>query len=192
MKYYCDIDYDVFQFMNENDILYGFTLSMFEYSHTIPTLWEAFRKFMSMNSFTAGPLFKFVENGDHTYNLCHFWTNFEIADMNIFRGSKYQSMFKYLDETGGFYYERWGDAPIHTLFVLTFLDPEEVWWFGDIGYTHSPYTQCPRATEIRDMGKCSCDPNTDFLFHELSCTNHFLKNREAALSNDQFQIEADF
>jgi hypothetical protein len=33
------------------------------------------------------------------------WSNFEIADMDFWRGEAYQKFFEYLDSTGGFYYE---------------------------------------------------------------------------------------
>ena len=33
------------------------------------------------------------------------WSNFEIADMNFWRGEAYSKFFDYLDATGGFYYE---------------------------------------------------------------------------------------
>ena len=49
------------------------------------------------------------------YNLCHFWSNFEIGNLNFFRNESYETFFQYLDHTGGFYYERWGDAPVHTI-----------------------------------------------------------------------------
>ena len=33
------------------------------------------------------------------------WNNFEIADMNFWRGEAYTQFFEYLDSHGGFYYE---------------------------------------------------------------------------------------
>lgn len=56
----------------------------------------------------------FTDDG-HTYNGHHFWSNFEIADVRFFAGEEYQSYFEYLDKDGGFFYERWGDAPVHSL-----------------------------------------------------------------------------
>jgi len=39
-NYYCDIDYDVFEFMELNNYKYGWTMSLHEYTETIPTLWD--------------------------------------------------------------------------------------------------------------------------------------------------------
>lgn len=44
------------------------------------------------------------DNGNE-YNLCHFWSNFEIGSLSFYRSEAYQKYFEYLDQTGGFYYE---------------------------------------------------------------------------------------
>ena len=43
IELYCDVDYDVFKFMKEKKKNYGFTLSLYEYQETIPTLWDSTR-----------------------------------------------------------------------------------------------------------------------------------------------------
>jgi hypothetical protein len=35
------------------------------------------------------------------------WSNFEIADMDFWRGEAYGKFFDFLDHKGGFYYEVW-------------------------------------------------------------------------------------
>lgn len=68
--------------------------------------------------------------------MCHSWSNFEIADLEFFRSNAYREVFKYLDRDGGFYYERWGDAPVRSLAAAMLLQPEEVHHFSDLGYVH--------------------------------------------------------
>ena len=70
------------------------------------------------------------------YNLCHFWSNFEIGDLNFWRSEAYSKYFDFLDEKGGFFYERWGDAPVHSIAAALFLNTDEVHWFSDVGYMH--------------------------------------------------------
>ena len=41
------------------------------------------------------------------------WSNFEIANMDFWRGEAYSKFFEYLDETGGFYYDVC--TPVHIL-----------------------------------------------------------------------------
>lgn len=45
------------------------------------------------------------DDGGQTYNRCHFWSNFEIGDLNFWRGEAYTKFFEHLDSAGGFYYE---------------------------------------------------------------------------------------
>jgi Glycolipid 2-alpha-mannosyltransferase len=73
------------------------------------------------------------------WNYCHFWSNFEIGDMDFFRSAdaaEYRNFFDALDRSGGFYFERWGDDPVHSFGVGLFLEPSEVHYFEDIGYIH--------------------------------------------------------
>jgi hypothetical protein len=40
-----------------------------------------------------------------TLNGLLVWSNFEIADMDLWRSKAYSDYFDFLDEQGGFYYE---------------------------------------------------------------------------------------
>lgn len=40
------------------------------------------------------------------YNMCHFWSNFEIARLDWFRSKEYQEFFDMMDKSGGFWMER--------------------------------------------------------------------------------------
>ncbi|KAG6814354.1 hypothetical protein H0H92_010939 [Tricholoma furcatifolium] len=66
------------------------------------------------------------DDGGETYNRCHFWSNFEIADLDLWRGEAYSKFFDFLDEKGGFYYERWGDAPVHSIGAALFAKKEQI------------------------------------------------------------------
>lgn len=187
VKFYCDIDYNVFDFMRAQGKVYGFVLSMFEYRDTIPLLWGATKDYFSLKkqeeleSATSGDLrsnlhsnlLEFVENSDGTYNLCHFWLNFEVALLAFFRSQEYMDYFNHLDKLGGFFYERWGDAPVHTLAIAYLLSPRDIWWFEDMGYFHLPYTHCPLGPKFVEK-KCACDQSMDFSFTDMSCTPHML------------------
>ncbi|KAI5180424.1 alpha 1,2-mannosyltransferase [Nematocida sp. AWRm80] len=168
---HCDINYDVFEYMSQNKKKYGFVIALHEYSSTIPSLWKAITGFVSLynTNYTPGKywqllsrdnLARFITDEMYTrYNLCHFWSNFEIAEFEVFRGQKYQMYFDFLDRSGGFFYERWGDAPVHSIAISLFLDRSEIHHFSDIGYTHPPFTFCPSLTTQRiTKQKCNCDP----------------------------------
>ena len=46
-----------------------------------------------------------------TYNMCHFWSNFEIARLDWFRSKEYNDFFDMMDRSGGFWMERVGRGP---------------------------------------------------------------------------------
>src|SRR5579859_3109170 len=120
IDFYCTIPYDPFTLMREQEKVYSFVISLPEYHETIPTLWDTTKQFCRENpEFVAkNNSLNFIvddEKGwDGDYNGCHFWSNFEIASLEFWRGEAYMKYFEYLDKAGGFYYERWGDAPVHT------------------------------------------------------------------------------
>lgn len=172
VHFHCDIDFDPFAYMQENNKVYGFTITMYEYLATIPTLWETVQNFIKENpQYVAenNAVNYLSDNGGSSFNLCHFWSNFEIADMDFWRGEAYSKFFDHLDKTGGFYYERWGDAPVHSIAVSLFTRKDQIHFFDDIGYEHNPYTHCPRGPGKWEKGKCSCNPDHSFDYDGYSC-----------------------
>jgi len=109
------------------------------------------------------------DNGGEDYNLCHFWSNFEIADMSFWRGEAYTAFTQHLDRAGGFYYERWGDAPVHSIAVSLFAKKDQIHFFDDIGYSHAPFSHCPRNVAVRRRSKCTCLPGANFDYNGYSC-----------------------
>ncbi|KAI9720987.1 MAG: alpha-1,2-mannosyltransferase (Kre5) [Chrysothrix sp. TS-e1954] len=85
------------------------------------------------------------------YNMCHFWSNFEIARLDWFRSKEYEDFFNIMDRSGGFWMERWGDAPIHSLAAGALLSPKEVHYFRDIGYRHTTIQHCPANAPARQI-----------------------------------------
>lgn len=89
------------------------------------------------------------------------WSNFEIGDLNFWRGEAYTKYFEFLDSKGGFYYERWGDAPVHSIGAALFARKDQIHFFNDIGYKHEPFMHCPQG-EAHARGKCWCDAKQNF------------------------------
>jgi len=56
---------------------------------------------------------------DVVFNNCF------VARMDLFRRKDVQDFIRMMDNTGGIYYHRWGDALIHTAILYKFLLPEE-------------------------------------------------------------------
>ncbi|KAG7085494.1 hypothetical protein E1B28_003057 [Marasmius oreades] len=172
IHYHCDVNFDPFLFLEDHNKIYGFTISMYEFEKTIPTLWGHVRDFMKLHPeyIAEDNAMGFMsENNGETYNLCHFWSNFEIADMDFWRGPAYTAFFEYLDKQGGFYYERWGDAPVHSIAAAIFAKKDQIHFFDEIGYEHNPYTHCPKKEESWERGRCGCDRGRSFDYDGYSC-----------------------
>jgi len=157
VEFFCMIDYDVFKFMQQHNKTYGFTIAVREKPASIETLWPVTLDFASANpemiaEDNAMPFLlhnsssKGNDTVGNTYNTCHFWSNFEIGDMDFWRSEAYEAYFAHLDHAGGFFYERWGDAPVHTIGAALLQSADRIHYFHDIGYHHPPYRNCPDSS----------------------------------------------
>ncbi|KAH9933691.1 glycosyltransferase family 15 protein [Amylocystis lapponica] len=172
VHFHCDVDYDPFLYMEDNDKVYGFTITMYEYMATIPTLWDTVKEFTRDHpEYVAkdNAMGYMSDNSGDSYNGCHFWSNFEIASMDFWRGEAYSAYFDFLDTKGGFYYERWGDAPVHSIAAALFARKDQIHFFNNIGYEHNPYTHCPRGDADWERGRCACNPERSFDYDGYSC-----------------------
>ena len=156
VHFFCDVDYDVFRYMQDHNKTYGFTITLYDSPYSVASLYPETMKFVAANKeFVAdNNARKFLEDKDRRpehhdrangYSTCHFWSNFEIGDMNFWRSPAYEAYFEHLDRAGGFFYERWGDAPVHTIALGLFEDASRIHWFKDIGYQHIPFFNCPNS-----------------------------------------------
>lgn len=112
--------------MAKSNKAYGFVTALWEVGTTCPSLFRDMADWMEAKDIRPTSLWKamveaswapspfrklmsFLSHRDRhgdAWSLCHYWSNFEIADMDFFRGQQYQELFEYLDRKGGFYYER--------------------------------------------------------------------------------------
>jgi alpha 1,2-mannosyltransferase len=191
VELFCDIHYDPFRFMKENKKKYSFVLSLYEYVETIPTLWDSVKKFIKAHPEHIHPensMAFLSDDGGNTYNKCHFvsllafpelkinslqWSNFEIGNLDFLRSQAYIDFFNSLDQDGGFFYERWGDAPVHSIGAALTLHRDEIHFFNDIAYYHVPFTHCPTGEDLRLKLRCHCNPKENFDWKGYSCTSRY-------------------
>lgn len=165
----CDISYDPFTFLRTNQKVYGFVMSLYEIPATVPSLWNHTKEFFSLHpelleKNNAFPLISDSKTplDEASFNLCHFWSNFEIASLSFFRSPAYTAFFEHLDSQGGFFYERWGDAPVHTLALALMVDKAKIHHFADMGYRHSHAERCPQDAGSHESGRCVCDRGRNY------------------------------
>ncbi|KAJ7230233.1 glycosyltransferase family 15 protein [Mycena pura] len=175
VRFFCNLDFDPFLFMQDENKKYAFTISLPEYGETIATLWAAVKEFVRDNPDYISPdnaMGFLSDDGGDSYNRCHFWSNFEIADLDLWRGEAYTKFFEYLDAKGGFYYERWGDAPVHSIGAALFARKDQIHFFEDVGYRHEPFQHCPQEP-IHTRSQCDCDIKDNFDREGWSCLNRY-------------------
>ena len=81
IEFYCDINFDVFQYMVDNKKKYSFVISMHEFGSTIPSLWDAVQNFSGTHPehIVDDNALEFISDDEgETYNLCHMVNGFAI------------------------------------------------------------------------------------------------------------------
>lgn len=86
-----------------------YSISTTELLGVVPTLWQTTKRviqeypqYIPKENAAA---FLSDDNGE-SWSRCCFWTNFEIANLKLWRSEAYMAYFDYLDRAGGFFYER--------------------------------------------------------------------------------------
>ncbi|GJN94370.1 hypothetical protein Rhopal_007449-T1 [Rhodotorula paludigena] len=151
IRFHCEL-------MVDHNATYGWTNTDQEAPFTAETLWSTSMDFMRKaprNWFPAGRDTSFVsDDGGLSYNWRMYYNNFEIVKRSFFESEAYEAFVAHLDRAGGFYKERWGDAPIRTIAASYLLPASEIYSFRNVtGYQHdNPPFFCP------DLPYCTCNP----------------------------------
>ncbi|GAA5977065.1 hypothetical protein JCM10908_004843 [Rhodotorula pacifica] len=169
VRFHCTITYDPFRYLSQHNKTYGFVITVVDQINTIPTLIPTTLDYLREKGIDppSAELWEFLmrRNGAGEYAACHFWTNFEIGDLRFFRSKEYQDYFRFLDRKGGFYSERWGDAPVRALALGALAGLDEIHYFEDIAYQHDWFMHCPsrsttsfsrRPRNERVVAGCDC------------------------------------
>lgn len=89
-EYVCPIEDDSFQYMFEQKKLTSFSMALYEYRETIPSLFETVMRYANMNKDWIQPkedsntLWHFILNDENDYNGCHLWNNFQVSNSSNF------------------------------------------------------------------------------------------------------------
>ncbi|KAI7905704.1 glycosyl transferase [Cokeromyces recurvatus] len=82
-EYICPINEDPFQFMFENNKTTSFSMALYEYRETVPTLYQTVLDYAKDHIHWIQPfgdsnnLWHFILNENNKFNYCHFWNNFQ-------------------------------------------------------------------------------------------------------------------
>ena len=124
------VPFDIFELMRDRGIRYTYRMEMREKAAVSRGLLECCEQFFRENP-------EFDKRGRPLEAVKLFYTNFEICDLKWFRGPSWQAYFKAIDDAGGIYRHRWGDAPIRWLGLKHMLDGKEIHCLRQMAYFHA-------------------------------------------------------
>jgi hypothetical protein len=126
------ISYNIFDRLQQNNAIYGYINIQHDHPGVIKNLWEESAKYFK--ALGKDHIFKNENILQHKNRM--FYTNFEVYDMEWFRGEEYQNYFRYIDKLGGIYTNRWGDAPIRYIALKSLVEEDKLYFYHDIRYFH--------------------------------------------------------
>ncbi len=116
------LGYDIFKWAEKEECYYGFVAPAVQKDNpkVIEGLWE-FVNDLYPNEIPEGMM---------------FYTNFELGKMDWFLTSEYMNFCNAIDECGGIYTKRWGDAPIKYLGINLFMPQKHIVPVHGFTYQH--------------------------------------------------------
>lgn len=116
------LSYDIFDWAEKNECYYGYIAPAVQVDNpkVVEGLSERVNEIMP-NNIPSGTM---------------FYTNFELGKISWFLHSGYMEFYNYLDESGGFYIKRWGDAPIKFLGVNLLMESKNIIPVNGFTYQH--------------------------------------------------------
>jgi alpha 1,2-mannosyltransferase len=64
---------------------------------------------------------------------------------------------------------------VHSIAASLFLPKSAIHFFDRIGYTHLPFSRCPRNAEYREKAECDCVFKDSIDTEKFSCTVRWWK-----------------
>lgn len=131
------IDYDLFQFMQEYNYIYGYIHILKEHPDAVKGFWDIVKKYIQENNIQPTFLNKFTIDG--IWDRSYYYANFEISKLDFWRSEEFLKFFSYIDRSGGIYKYRWGDTIIHFLAISMFVPEHQTHKFSDVPYQHQDF-----------------------------------------------------
>ena len=123
------IHYDVFELMEAGKYVYGFRMCAYEMKVTqrMSTMW------LKRHA-------NFVAQREIDLDMCGFYNNFFVADLEYFRSPEVSNFLQFIDKQGNIYRRRLGDLMIHSMAVYWFAPRERIHRFLGL-YIRAQYSE---------------------------------------------------
>lgn len=119
------IKYDIFNVMATQKYVYGFRMCAYEMQVT-----------RRMSALWLNRHEKFVPQRELSLEMCGFYNNFFVADLQFFARPDVIAFLDFIDRQGHIYRRRLGDLMIHSMAVYWFAESREIYRFLDFTYEH--------------------------------------------------------
>lgn len=192
MEIFCELDFDIFRWMQDEGYAIGFSLSTKEPEKTVKSLLPTVKTIRHKHPYIVVPdnFAEFVEEEVHEkkegedkegqvpekktkYNQCTMSTSFMISNINFFRSPQFKEFFEEIDANGGIYNERWSDSSVITMASTNLLPRDRITFLNALGYKWGTYENCPIDDKIWFSKKCQCDQGKDITFSTDSCVQRY-------------------
>lgn len=136
------IAYDIFKMMDDNNLLYGFVSTLQDDPGCVRGLWNFTWDFLRNTS--AVSRYNISEASieyfrNHWYEGNVIYNNFELSHAKIWKTRLWNDYMSAVDKSGRVYDDRWGDAPLHTIYILLAVPLAQIHAFSDLPYRHDPF-----------------------------------------------------
>ncbi len=135
--YITRLDYDIFQWAEDNDIGYAYAARKLEgHKPTRDTLPQFTQDYMDTCQLSPAAALTVTEPISLCYN---FYNNFHLGSVAFFRQANVQHYLRAVLESGNIGKLRWGDSTIQAYAVRLFMDPQRVLYVPDFAYVHESH-----------------------------------------------------
>jgi len=131
------INYDLFDYLSDNNKVYGYTAELAEWPPVVIGMGEFFINLIRKHNIKSTFFNKLIEND--RYNLRQIYNNFEIIKISYFNNELVRLLTEEVNKSGNIYKKRWGDSPLRTFILSLTVDNSKIHKFNDFDYLHDAY-----------------------------------------------------
>jgi hypothetical protein len=113
--------------------------------------------------------------------------DFEVIDLSFVRSPSYTSYFEALDKTGGFFYERWGDAPVRSIAASMMLSKDEIWNVDHAGYVSGASKEVGPRDIVESLNFACCS----FILHTATALEKWILVKVVLATHIKILVSGD-
>lgn len=133
------IEYDLFDYLDKNNKIYGYTAELAEWPPVVIGMGEFFINLVIKHNLKPTFFDKLIEND--RYNLRQIYNNFEIIKVSYFENEVVQLLMREVNKSGNIYKKRWGDSPLRTFILSLTVNNYKIHKFNNFDYIHGAYNR---------------------------------------------------